>query len=276
MLTVLAGLCSSAVYALSDMLAQGVTRRAGPLAVGLWVFATGTVVSLPAALLLDGPPSSAEQWRSAGLTALCGVLYVLGYGALLNGLRRGDLSLIAVLVALEGAYVAIFAVATGEPLSAPLGIALALAATGGVLAAFQGRAETAAGACWGLLSGLVFAAFFVLYDRADAIGWLSKVAFTRTTSLLVWAPIALLAGKASLQRELWPLAVGAGLMEMAGLALVAVAVSLGPLAVAGVSVSQVAMFAVLLGLVVLKERPRAHQLLGVVMALAGVTLLALY
>jgi len=275
MLTILAGLCSSAAFALSDMLSQKVARRAGVVPVVLWIFATGTVLLLPATLAIDGLPHGAAEWRASGLVVLCGVIYVLGYGALLNGLRRGDLSLVTALTALQGAYVAIYAVAGGEPVTAPLVVALALAIGGGVLAAFQQRAKTAAGAGWGLLAGLIFATFFILYDKAGAISWLQQAAFTRTTSFLVWIPVALVARKVRLPRATWALTVGSGSLEVGGLVLIAVAISLGPLAVAGVTSSQFATFAVLLGLVVLKERPRPHQLAGVGMTLAAVTLLSI-
>jgi drug/metabolite transporter (DMT)-like permease len=276
MLTVLTGLCSSASFALSDMLSQKVARRAGVIPVVLWVFATGAVLLLPIALAVDGLPHGDAEWRAAGLVVLCGVIYVLGYGALLNGLRRGDLSLVTALTALQGAYVAVYAVASGEPVTAPLVVALVLAVSGGVLAAFQQRAKTAAGAGWGLIAGLIFATFFVLYDKAGEITWLQQAAFTRTTSFLVWVPVALLARKVKLPRESWGLAVGSGSLEVGGLVLIALAISIGPLAVAGVTASQFATFAVLLGLVVLKERPRPHQLAGVAMTLAAVTLLSVF
>jgi drug/metabolite transporter (DMT)-like permease len=274
MLTVLAGLGSALSYALSDMLAQRVSRREGIVRVMLWILATGLAIVLPVALLVDGVPHGSGQWRAVAFSAAAGVMYLGAYSCLLLGLRRGDLSLVAALSSLQGLFAAVFAVIGGEQVTGLLVLGLALGVIGGALAAVQGRAKTAAGAGWALLSGLCFALVMVLFDRAGDVSWLTQAAVSRLTMVAVFLPAALILRQVSLPPKARPIAIGSGVLEVAGLVLVTVSIQLGPLSVAGVTSSQFATFAVLLGLMFLKERPRRHQLVGVACTLAAVTLLA--
>ena len=92
MLTVLTGLLTSLSYATSDMLSQRVTRATRPLTQIVWVLATGVVIIVPVALVVDGLPEDGE-WRGAGLAALAGAIYFVALFCLLRGLHAGDLGL---------------------------------------------------------------------------------------------------------------------------------------------------------------------------------------
>jgi drug/metabolite transporter (DMT)-like permease len=300
-LTILTGLLSSLAYATSDMLSQHVSRATSVVRLMVWVLGVGVVCVVPAALLSDGLPGGADEWRSVGVGALSGCIYVGAYFSLLAGLQRGDLSLVTSLSALQGAFAAAAAILLGESVTPLVAAGLVLAVAGGTLAAFQGRpgadesgdasdgessgrpegARTAtAGAGWALLSGVLFAVVVVLYDYAQSLSWLSLAAVSRLSSFLVVVPLALAVGRGALPGtgltpRLRGIAVGAGLLEILGLVSLTISVSLGPLAVASVMVSQFATFGVLLGLVVLRERPRPHQLVGVVCTIVAVSVLAL-
>jgi drug/metabolite transporter (DMT)-like permease len=275
-LTVFLGLASSLSYAISDMLSQRASRAADVMRIVFWVLVIGVVLVVPVALIAHGLPRGHEQWHAAGLAALAGVGYVGAYFALLVGLRRGDLSLVAALSATQGAFVALWAMLTGEHLTALVGAGLALAIVGGTLSAIEGRAKTTAGAGWALLSAALFAVVVVLYDHAGALPSLSVAAVSRTMSFLAIIPIVLLiGGGVSIARPLRRTVAGAGALEILGLVFVTASVSVGPLAIAGVMISQFATFAVLLGIVFLRERPRPHQLFGVACTIAAVSMLAL-
>jgi drug/metabolite transporter (DMT)-like permease len=84
----------------------------------------------------------------------------------------------------------------------------------------------------------------------------------------------LLAGSLAVPQGLRRVALGAGVLELCGLLLLTVSLSLGPLTVAGVAATQFGTFAVILGFVFLGERPRRHQWFGIACTLAGVTALA--
>jgi len=286
--TVLAGLSSAVFYALHDMLAQGLTRTAGLVRVLCWIIPTGVVIVVPAALLADGFPDTSGQWRAVAYCAAAGVFYLATWFTILRALQVGDLSLVAPLTALEGLFVAVVAVLRGETLSGVLAVGVALAVVGGTLAAVQGRARSAAGAGWALLTALSFTLVVLCFDQAGELSWISQAAWSRVTTLAFFVPVAAAvlhrsARAASQQGPRRYRALGsrgaavcvvAGLLELAGLAAMTLAIQKGPLAVAGVTVAQYATVAVVLGLVFLKERPRRHQLVGVVCTLVAVTLLS--
>jgi drug/metabolite transporter (DMT)-like permease len=273
-LTVLAGLTSSFSYATSDVLSQGVTRGTRALTQVVWVLMTGVVIVVPIALLVDGLPHGSAQWRAACLAALAGVIYVGAFYCLLRGLRVGDLGLVSALNSLQGAYVAIAVILLGQAVTPLLGAALALCVVGAVLTSVEGRAKTTKGAPWALASGVLFACVMLCYAYAGDISWLSVSAISRSISLLVAVPLALLSGGFAMPKALRVRSVGAGVLELCGVMLVTIAFSLGPATVAGVTTMQFGTFAVLLGYFLLHERPKPQQWAGVVCTIAGVSLLA--
>jgi len=273
-LTILAGLSSALSYAASDLFSQRVTRHTRALTQVVWVLATGFVIVVPVALIVDGLPGGSLQWRSAAMAALAGVAYVAAFSCLLRGLRDGDLGLVSTLNSLQGAYAVVAFVLLGQPVTLPLGLALALCVFGAVLTSVQDRASATGGAVWAFASGILFAVVMLCYSYADGISWLSQAAVSRSVSLVLALPAALLTGSLAMPKALRPVALGAGVLELCGLLLLTVSLSLGPLTVAGVTTTQFGTFAVILGFVFLGERPRRHQWFGIACTLTGVTALA--
>jgi len=271
-LTIVSGLLTSLSYATSDMLSQNVSRATRPLTQMAWVLVTGVAIVLPVGLVLRGLPDDGE-WRGAALAALAGVIYFFALFCLFHGLRAGDLGLISALTSLQGAYVAVVVIVLGEPITPVLAGALALCVAGALLTSFEGRARSARGAPWALAAGLLFSGVMLCYAYGD-IHWLSQAAISRTVSLIVTLPVALATGGMSLPARLRPRAVAAGVLELCGILLLTITFSLGPAAVAGVTTTQFGTFAVVLGLVVLHERPKPNQWVGIVATITGVSLLA--
>jgi drug/metabolite transporter (DMT)-like permease len=271
-LTILTGLFSAVSYATSDMFSQRVTRETRALTQMVWVLATGVAIVLPVALVVRGLPKG-DEWSGAGLAALAGALYFGALFCLLRGLDTGDLGLVSALVSLQGAYLAVVVILLGEPVTPLLAMALALCVVGAVLTSFEGRARSTRGAGWAFAAGLLFTCVMLCYVYAD-IDWLSQAAISRTVSLLVTLPVALLTGGIGVPKALRARAVGAGALELGGLVLLTLTFALGPAAVAGVTTTQVGTFAVILGFVLLRERPLPNQWVGIVCTIAGVTLLA--
>jgi drug/metabolite transporter (DMT)-like permease len=270
--TILSGLVTALSFATSDMLSQRVTRATRPLQQMLWVFATGAIIIVPVALLFEGLPDTG-QWRGAGLAALAGVTYFVHLFCLLHGLRVGDLGLVCALTSLQGAYVAIVVVILGEPVTALLGFALCLCAVGAVLTSFEGRAKSTKGALWGIAAGITGAAGMLCFVYSDA-PWLSQAAISRTVSLAITLPVVLLTGKVMMPKALRGRAVAAGALELSGIVFLSLAFTLGLPEVGGVTATQYGTFAVILGFVLLHERPRRHQWVGIVCTIVGVSLLA--
>lgn len=271
MLTVLAGLLTSLSYSTSDMLSQRITRATRPLTQMVWVMGFGAIVLIPIALAIRGLPGDGE-WGDAGLAALAGLLY---FGALLmlfKGLSTGDLGLVSALASLQAAYVAAVVIALGEPVTPLMGVALALCVVGGLLASFEGRAKTARGAVWALLSGLTFSGVLLCYNYSE-LDWLSEAAVSRTVSLAIAVSIALLTGSIAVPKALRVTALGAGAFEVCGLLLLTITFSLGPATIASVTTSQFGTFGVLLGYLLLHERPRPNQWAGIACTIAGVSVI---
>jgi drug/metabolite transporter (DMT)-like permease len=274
-LTILVGLGSAFSYATSDLFSQRVTRAARALTQVVWVLLAGAFIIVPIALLVDGLPSGGPQWRAAAMAAVAGVAYFGAFLCLLRGLHVGDLGLISALNALQGAFAAVVFVALGQRVTPLFGLGLALCAGGGVLASIEHRAKTANGVPWALASGALFACVVILYSYAHDISWLSQAAISRSVSLAIALPAALLTGGFALPRALRPTAAGAGVLELGGLICVTLALAMGPTTVAAVTTAQFGTFAVILGVAFLHERPRPQQWVGIACTLAGVTLLAL-
>jgi drug/metabolite transporter (DMT)-like permease len=271
MLTVFVGLVTALSYSTSDMLSQRITRATRPLTQMVWVMGFGALVLIPIALVIRGLPGNGE-WGDAGLAALAGLLYFFALLLLFKGLATGDLGLVSALASLQAAYVAVVVIALGEPVTPALVVALALCICGAVLASFEGGARTARGAVWALLSGLLFSGVMLCYNYSQ-LDWLSESAISRSVSLAIAIPVALLTGSVVVPRALRVTALGAGAFEVCGLLLLTITFSLGPATIAGVTTSQFGTFGVLLGYLMLHERPRRNQWAGIVCTLAGVSVL---
>jgi drug/metabolite transporter (DMT)-like permease len=271
MLTVLSGLLTALSYSSSDMLSQHITRKTRPLTQMVWVMGFGAIVIIPLALLLKGLPGPGE-WRGAGLAALAGVLYFGALLSLFKGLNTGDLGLVSALASLQSAYVALVVIALGEPVTPLLAVGLVLCVCGAVLASFEGRAKSARGASWAILSGILFSGVLLCYAYGD-LDWLSQAAISRGVSLLVAVPVALITGSVVVPKALRVTALGAGALEVCGLLLLTITFALGPPTIAAVTTSQFGTFGVLLGYLLLRERPRPNQWAGIVCTIAGVSVL---
>ena len=271
MLTVLSGLLTALSYSSSDMLSQRITRKTRPLTQMLWVMGFGALVIIPLALVLKGLPGPGE-WRGAGLAALAGVLYFGALLSLFKGLSTGDLGLMSALASLQSAYVAVVVIALGARVTPLLAVALALCVCGAVLASFEGRAKSARGATWAILSGMLFSGVMLCYAYGD-LDWLSQAAISRGVSLLVAVPVALLTGSVVVPKGLRVTAVGAGALEVCGLLLLTITFALGPPTIAAVTTSQFGTFGVLLGYALLRERPKPNQWAGIVCTIVGVSVL---
>lgn len=271
MLTVLAGLLTSLSYSTSDMLSQRITRATRPLTQMVWVMGFGAIVLIPVALVIRGLPGDGE-WGDAGLAALAGLLYFFALLLLFKGLSTGDLGLVSALASLQAAYVAVIVIVLGEPVTPLLAVGLALCVCGALMTSVEGRAKTARGAVWALLSGLTFSGVLLCYNYSE-LDWLSEAAFSRTVSLAVAIPIALLTGSIAVPRALRVTALGAGAFEVCGLLLLTITFSLGPATIASVTTSQFGTFGVLLGYLLLRERPKPNQWAGIVCTLAGVSVI---
>ena len=269
----------------------------------------GLVILLPLALVLDGPPAGAAEWRAVGFAMAGGLCEAAALACLLRGLVTGNLSIVTPLASLAGGFVAVIAIVGGESLSTPAMIGLPLAVAGGLLASVEKapaeelsgldedaasdtprdgsavdapaatedaraaaavvRAHGTSGAGWALLSSALFAVVILLLAEASALPPVAIAAYGRLGTMVVLVPVALLLAGLRLPRRLAGRCGVAGVFDAAGFILFAAAIGIGPLAVASVVIAQGGTMAVLLGYLVLHERLSWLQYVGVACTVRG-------
>jgi drug/metabolite transporter (DMT)-like permease len=270
-MTVALGLTAAFCWAVCDYWSAGVTRATGAATPLRWLLAAGLVITLPSTF--------ATGWGEADATSIeaavaAGFLYPLAWGAFLTALAQGRLSVVAPLTALEGAFGALLSVLLGETFGLVAGAALATAGLGAVMAAGGDRERRlASGAVWAIIAGLLFGAIFVLFGYADGLSAPAVVSISRIVALLVAIP--LLRDQVFVPHPLRGRLIAAGMLDGAGFTALAGATAIGPVAVASVCAGQFATFAALLGIILLGERPTRFQLVGLVLTMAGISVLAI-
>jgi drug/metabolite transporter (DMT)-like permease len=294
----LLALVTSIAYGSSDLVAGIAARRARPIAIALWGHVAGTLVIGTIAWSVAGkPPLGGLVFGLLG-GAVAAVGLVLFYGAM----ARGSVSVVAPLAA-SGAVVPVaVGVARGEVPGVLGWVGLAVAVLGVLVLATAMGPQTAepnppcAGARPGcpdegaarsprlppplaaLLAAGAFGSAFVLIDAggSGATSPLWVAAGLQTGGLLGLLPIALAGPLARLAvpRAGLPVLLVAGLLAAAGDAVLAIAFTLGDIAVVSVLASLDSAVSVLLARMVLRERLSLRQAGAVLAVLTGAVLLA--
>lgn len=272
--TLLFGLLSAAAWGAGDFCGGLASKRAHVYTVVLVAEFIGALVLAGLALLLGEriPGLPHLLWAGAG-----GVAGVIGLLALYGGLSSGQMGIVAPLSAVIAAIVPIAAsmVAEGWPTPAQLaGFVAALAAVW-LLAGGSGRAIARSELGYAALAGLGFGLYFVLIDQATDAGVFWNLAFARTMGGLLLLGIVLATHKPLLPgRAVWPLNIGAGVLDAGGNLFFALAALAGRLDVAAVLASLYPGMTVLLAWAVLGERLNRPQTIGVAAALVAIVLIA--
>jgi drug/metabolite transporter (DMT)-like permease len=136
------------------------------------------------------------------------------------------------------------------------------------------RSRATAGAGWALLSSALFAVTVLLFAQATALHPVALAAYGRLGTMVVLVPATLLLAGIRLPAPLAKRAGVAGIFDAAAFVALAAAISIGPVAIASVVISQGGTMAALLGLVFLRERLSRVQLVGVALTCVAVALLA--
>lgn len=278
MTTVLLALSTAALFGCSDFLGGLASRRDSALAVtahahviGVVLFATALVV-LPA----SSPRTADFAWGvAAGLSGGCGVV------ALYAALAAGRMSIVApITAALSGSLPAVFDLVRGTAIR-PVGlVGLGLAVVAIIIvSASAGPEEEHAiprrAIALSIVAGIGFAGSFLAFSQTAPASGIWPLLSARGTSALLFAAVALLVrGQLRLTRVALAPALGAGAFDAAANVTMLAAIRSGPLAVASVLGSLYPVVVILLARVVLKERLRGMQWVGVVVALTAVVLAA--
>ena len=283
-MSVLLALGSAIAYGTSDFIGGLVSRRASAWAVAVVVQLASALSLAVVAAFAEGSPTSADfAW-----TALAGVGSGAGVGFLFRGLANGQMSVVAPLSAVGAALVPVtVGLVSGErpgPWTS-LGIAAALpgiwlVAAGEkapVLAAPRPGAPGAvrSGVIDGLLAGLGFGFMFTALGQVSPEAGLWPLTLCQAVSAAAAAGLAtLLGGPWRPDRSSWR-ALPAGPLGALAVLCFQLAIQDGLLSVSSVLAALYPAATILLAMLLLRERVKPSQAVGLVLCGLTVGLVAL-
>ena len=308
---IIGGLTAAVMWATATLASSRSSRMIGSRVVLAWVMIVGTIVGVPLSLI-SGVPTHLPP-GTLPLVVLAGLCYSAGLYVTYKALTIGKVSIVAPIVATEGAVGALIAVALGDPLTLVAAILLAVIAVGVVLSSIEparpdvpaGTIELAADALDGparddarariadhaalLVDDAARTRRTVLFSVAGALIFgVGLVAAGKAASLIppIWVAtstrfvgLAVVALPLVLQRRLvltraaLPLVVIAGVGEIIGSTASAWG-STYSIPITAVLGSQFAAIAAVAAYFLFGERLSRTQVAGVVLIIAGVTALA--
>ena len=279
MLAIALGLGSALCWGLADF-GGGLQSRRLPVFTVLLVSQLVGLAGIVAIVALSGrsPPPASSLWpATAG-----GVGGLLALAAFYRALSLGAMSIVAPISATGAAVPVIVGLAGGEKPGALQVAGIAAAAVGVVLAcreshqgdparARAGRASIALA----LVAALGFGSFFVGVDRAaDADILWALLAARAADGVLLAAFVLAVRPRLALRRGTLAPLVAIGALDLTANALYAWGSTEGLLSVVSVLAALYPVITVLLARLILEERIRRIQEVGVLAALVGVVLMA--
>ena len=303
MLTVIFGLSGALVFGSGDFLGGLASKRMGAF------LATG-VAGLVGLFLLAGftlflPGTVTTETVIYGLlSGVCGALAIL---LLYASLAIGPMSILSPLGALVSAvFPVMWAIFISHETLAWFGyLALGIGAVAIVLVAFTPEKNAvkprARGIIFAVLAGILIGLFLIILDQAPSSAGLYPLVFNRIVNVTImfgsigvmalvrWAHRRGMFGKDGKPRADLVvgdegareykrgilLAIGCGLLDATGNALLLIGIQLGNLSVMSVLTAMYPAGTIILAAVVLREKITKLQLIGMVLALAAAGMLAL-
>ncbi len=276
---ILLGILAATVWGIAGVAGGLGARRVGAHRAIAWSMMLGLLLALPLALA-SGAPGRIDV-RTVLWLLLVSAGMIGGLVCVYQGMRLGSIAVVASISATYGGVGAVLSIISGEQPSTITLIALGVAVVAAVLAS-QGETNVPGlvyanpnraallGAGAALLWGIQLWAGAQIGDDVGA-SWM--VASARTVGVVVVALPLIARGAARIDRRTVPYLLVAGFGEVCGMTLFVLSSAYG-VAQAAVLTSQYGAVAALIGVVVLKERLRVIQLIGIVVILLAVVLMS--
>ena len=281
MLVIVAALGAAAAWGIASTFDNRSTRIVGALQAMAWVQVIGFVLVLPIAVW-EGEPSRPSAGSLAWIV-VGGVGITVGITFAYAALARGAVSVVAPVIAIEGALAALASVALGEHIALATAAGLAIVVAGMLVVLHATAAQERAGVSGHSLSAVLlagggaigFAVFLVAVIRAgDALGDGQLQLLYRILPFAAVGIPLLLRGKLEWPGPAWRWLTAATALQTAGFVLYRVAGRSGDIAIPSVLASQFAVFAILGGVLMLGERLSRRQIGGLAGLLVGVAVIA--
>jgi drug/metabolite transporter (DMT)-like permease len=281
MSSILLGLSSALSWGAADFTGGLVSRKTGAFRAALWGETVGLLLLVPAALVGGEALPDASSWMQAGLA---GALGTLGLVLLYHAMATGTMSIAAPVSALMTAILPVVAGSISEGAPGPLtfvGFGFALLAVWLVSQSEDGVKDILAhlsGLRLPLLAGVGFGCYFILiHSAARTSTWWPMVASRAAGWMLI--AIFMMSRRESMRLPsgtmgIWPIIVMNGILDAGGNIFYILAGHGGRLDVSAVLGSLYPGATVLLAWVILKERLRRTQWIGIWCALVAILLLA--
>jgi drug/metabolite transporter (DMT)-like permease len=272
------GLTSSLCWGVSDFIG-GLSARRLPL---LFVMVSSQAVGLAVVI-------GVVAIRGTGAPALVRLLPAVGGGlagiaaltSFYRALAIGTMSVVAPIAATGVSVPVVVGIARGDHPAASQLIGIVIAVIGVVLASrehgpgIEDRGASRASVALALLAAAGFGCYFVGVQSSSRADPMWALLASRVAGVALLLVVAAVQGGIAVARpgRLWPLAL-MGVLDVSATGFYAVATRHGLLSVVSVAASLYPLATVLLARVVLGERVRRVQELGIAAALAGVVLMA--
>lgn len=274
MALLLAGL-SSLLYGVADFTGGLATRRERVFPVVVYSQLVGLAAALAVLPFLAGTQLTRTDLLFGAAAGLAGgVALVVFY----QGLATGRVVVVAPVAALMSAVVPVVAgLILGERPSALawLGVGAALPAIWLVSGGARDQTSRPSKAGMGFAAGIGFGLFFVLIAQTPAESGLWPLVPARVVSISLVAALGAATGTMRVKAGNLAIVAWAGLLDMAANVAFLIASRSALLALVAVVTSLYPAATVVLARVVLHERLRGRQPLGLALAVAGVVLIAL-
>jgi drug/metabolite transporter (DMT)-like permease len=272
--TLLLAAATAVTWGFGELVYLRITKALGGWTAYLWGSIFGLVLIIPVAIASGAPTSGVGDFAFAIGGALVGVAGALLYAL---ALQHGKLSIVSPVVSAAAGVSAVLAVLVlGEHLGASTAIAIVGAVVGVALTAWvaqgagHGRATVLA-----LFAALGLGTYNLLLARsADDIGPIWAIVAFRVASVAVLWPVVRARGELRLPEAGRRWLVLSSVLETIGFCTLAIALSRGPVAVVAVVASQYPVIAVTGAALLLRERLRTRQWVGVALVLASVAVLS--
>ena len=278
-MTIILALFASLFIGVSDFLGGIVSRTRSPLETSLVVFLAATVTLVPFAILLGASDLTAHD---LGLGAVSGLTTSIAYVGFFAAIGHGRISIVApVSAAVTALLPAIVGIASGNTLStlARGGVLCALLAI--PLVAYEtGPGDmsddwsTARQVLVSILCGVGFGFYFICIGHTHRSAGLWPTVATLLVGIAVIALLAARGGVMPSLASLSRLAVAGGVALGVADAGLTTALQRGPLTVASVLGNLYPLVTIALGVSVLGERVRLWHAAGILLAVAGVAMIA--